>query len=89
METVMPVYNILCPSCKLDKDIEVSYDEYCKHDSSHKAFTCPVCGKEHAHYSLTHLKENLTPTYIDILQFNEPAEAEKWMRGLQNLGFKH
>ena len=81
----MPMYNILCEDCQLDKDEFATYSEFCEHNNKETAIICPKCGNKTAFYSLTHLKSNLIPVYKDVMNFYSPSTQERWYRGFEGL----
>lgn len=82
----MPVYNMLCPKCGMDKEEFVPYDTFITHNSSELPVECPCCKEHTAFYSLTHLKENLKWRSDNVLNYYAPGEQEKWFRGFEDLG---
>ena len=82
----MPMYNLLCPNCRLDREEFVSYQTYCEHNSEETGIECPICKELKAFYSLSRLPENLKPKFVDVLNFYETCTTEKWYRGFNDLG---
>lgn len=80
------MYNLLCPSCGLDKDILTTYETYLQHNTAETAILCPHCSNTTAFYSLTHLKENLRFIDKEVLNFYGPGTQERWYRGFNDLG---